>query len=194
MKLAKYRAIDLTIFAFIACFLEIVCLIAQSNLNTYFFLSLSVSLVLIAMVRWNAWSLILAALLGIVFGSLSAFINKDEMFQLWENVIVYGIGNCFIALDLAFMKLVGKKRVTSGGWWLVLFAIIGQFSVCLGRSVIAIFFGDSFIDLLVDQLAAESLNFILAIIILFITNKQENMLRDQKEYFSEVSPGGKDEK
>ncbi len=193
MKLAKYRAIDLLILTVIMIVLETVCVMGISRFDSIFVISVTTIVSLIIMMRWSAWGLIPSVLGG---GYFAYFINAilGGVTFAYPEVIIYAVGSLGLSVLLIYFKFVGKDRITQGGWFLVLYALIGFLAVCLTRSVVAVCFGKNFILYLKNQLIAETLNFVFAIIILFITNKQENILRDQKDYLSEVSSGGKNER
>lgn len=185
MKLSKYRAIDLTIFAFILCFFEVVCMVAKANLKAYFYLSTASTIVLICMIRWNAWSLIHAVFGGVCYALTATYILGDTS-GLLTNIIVYGVGNAFVAIMLLYIKIVKKQVIIKGGWGLVFYALLGVLSITVGKSVMAFCCGDALIPSFIRFIAVDSLNFVLAIVILFITNRQQNILVDQAEYFAEV--------
>ena len=192
MSLNKYRIIDLFIYGFILLFMQVVSVIAQYRLTTFFTLSITIVMLIILTVRWGLFALIHAAVVGLVYAFLATQMIDGEK-SLLVNACIYGIGNCFIVINVLLLKLMGAERLYSGGWWLILYALVGFVSVIVGRSLVGMFFGEQFITSVKNFATTESLNFIFAIIILFITNKQENMLKDQKEYFLEVRLGGKNE-
>lgn len=183
MSLGKYRAIDLTILAFILVVLEGVCWFGLSRFDSMFSVSVVTIISLIVIMRWNGFGIIHAVLGGVLTVIFSNFFADKEIpvKEIW----VYAIGNGFLALGLIYVKLVGKKRINSGGWWLILYALVGFISVCVGRSIIILII-DKSLGSIIQQLCAELLNFIFALIILFITNRQENVLKDQKDYFLEI--------
>ncbi len=201
MSLGKYRAIDLTLFAIIVCIMQAVLVFARTKFNYLFAifpafaLSVTILLLLIVMVRWQYWAIIHTILSGIVYAYLATKLDgkvfDNEVFKI--NALVYGIGNSFIIANVLLLKFIGQERLESGGWYLVLYATIGFVLVGLGRSLVGSFFAVPFVDGLTQFIQTESLNYLLAIIILFITNKQENMLVNQKEYFQAVRLGGKNE-
>ncbi len=201
MSLGKYRAIDLTIFAVIVSVLQIITLIIRTKFDLLFAafpafaLSVTILLLLIVMVRWGYWAIIHSILSGLVYAYMATKLsgaNFDmEIFKV--NALVYGLGNSFIIADVLLLKFIGAKRLSNGGWWLILYATVGFALVGLGRALVGTFFNVAFSHGITQFITCESLNYILAIIILFITNKQENMLIDQREYFQAVRLGGKNE-
>lgn len=184
MTLGKYRAIDLFILALIMCGLDAICFYGLVRFSPIFTISVTTIILLIVFMRWDIWGMINAVIGGLFVGFFPNYLlGTTDMIQ---PLVIYGLGNLFLIIVVVYIKLVGKNKITQGNWYLVLYAFIGFISVALGRSIIAIFFGNNFFSYFTKQIVAESLNFVFAIIILFITNKQENMFRDQKEYFLEV--------
>lgn len=192
MSLKKYRIVDLFILAIIMTVLEVICIVFSTLLNAFFVLSLATVFVLIVMMRWSAFGLIHAVLSGVVFALTENYLAKTLNTSI-DEIVVYGIGNSFIAVELLLFKFIGKEKICKGNWYLVLYAFVGYVSVCLGRAVMGIFFDVNFFSGLLQQFTTEALDFVFSIIILFITNRQEGMFCDQKKYFNEVRLGGKDE-
>lgn len=193
MSLGKYRAIDLSFLMFIACGLDAIMLFAKSKFPPmiYFWLSISMAVSLIAIIRWNWWGLIPAvfsACFYILFSNyaMGVLLTVSVEGTMAKSLTSYALGTLFIAVEMLYLRLVKKERVCSNGWLLILYAVIAFLAVALGRAVVSVFFGENFIISLAGYLQVDSLNLVWTIIILFITNKQDGMLFDQKEYFLEV--------
>ncbi len=193
MSLGKYRAIDLAILTFVACGLDAILLFFKSRLAglTYFWLSCSMIVSLIAMIRWSWWGLI-PTIVSAVFYMLFSYYAMGKLLTvtadgtILKSTVIYAVGTLFISIEMLYIHLLKKDRICRAGWLLVLYVVIGYLSIVLGRTVVALCFGDDFLISLVGYLQADSLNIIWTIIILFIANKQDGMLCDQKEYFLEV--------
>lgn len=184
MSLGKYRTIDLFILLLIMSVLELICWFALAKLSATFAISVCATVALIVIIRWNAWGLIHAGLGAVLTVSLTNLFSGNGI-EI-SKILIYGCGNLAIALELVYVRLIGKQKIYKGGWYLVLYTLIGFLSICLGRTLVAVFFDNPFLTFLKEQIVAEALNFVFAIIILFITNRQDSVLRDQKEYFLEV--------
>lgn len=193
MTLAKYRLIDLAILTAVTCAMEAVSITLVVRLNVYFVVSLSAAMLLIITVRWNGWAFIPAVICGVFAPIMMKTVGGGEG-AIYDDLSAYVAANCLlVALELGYFKILGKERATAGNWFLVVYAFIGYAAVCLGRSAVEAAFGDVFVYALIDNVKVEALNLVVAIIILFITNRQENMLCDQKEYFLQVRSGGNNE-
>lgn len=193
MSLGKYRATDLAVLTFIACGLDAIILFAKSKFPpmVYFWLSISMIISLIAIIRWNWWGLIpmvASSCFYILFSNyaMGKLLTVTGEGTVVKSLVVYAVGSLFIAVEMLYIRLVKKERICSSGWLLILYAVIGFVAVALGRSVVSVFFGDDFLISLAGYLQVDSLNLVWTIIILFITNKQDGILCDQKEYFLEV--------
>ncbi len=178
ISLNLYRFLDIFIFSFIGLIFEY---LAYKILSVYDYPYFSISLIVLIssliMMRWNKYSFIYPFISGIFY----VFLNKGNII----NYFIYGFGNMFILFNLLFLNK--KRKDIKNNSFINSFYITNSFLlVCFGRSIVSIFFENSFIDSFVSFLGTESLNFVFTLIILNIIRKIEGLYEDQVEYIKRI--------
>lgn len=179
ITLKQYRVIDITIFAIVLCLFEFLSVfILNIDEYPYFSLSISLPIILICMMRWNHRCFILPILSGVVF---CLTIGNATV----ENYVIYSVGNLFILFNLIWFKLP-KEKITQSSLLTILYTVSGYVLMCLGRSVVSIFFDKNFLDVFIAFLGTGFINLVLASFIVLIARIQPGMFKDQITYLKEV--------
>lgn len=179
ITLKQYRLLDLSIFTIVLCLFEFLSVYILNNDDyPYFSLSISLPIILICMMRWNYRSFILPILSGVVYCLTIGNATID-------NYVIYSIGNLFILLNLIWFKL-GKDKIRSSGLLTILYTISGFILMCLGRSVVSIFFDGKFLSVLIGFLGTGFINLLLSCFIIMIARIQPGIFVDQITYLKEV--------
>lgn len=179
ITLKQYRLLDLSIFTIVLCLFEFLSVYILNNDDyPYFSLSISLPIILICMMRWNYRSFILPILSGVVYCLTIGNATID-------NYVIYSIGNLFILLNLIWFKL-GKDKIRSSGLLTILYTISGFILMCLGRSVVSIFFDGKFLSVLIGFLGTGFINLLLACFVIMIARIQPGIFVDQITYLKEV--------
>lgn len=173
--LKQYRNIDLIIFTLLMCGLETLSiLVLRTWAPNELFASMFLPIVLIVLMRWDAYGAILAIIHGIVYAMCFG--------AGFAEYIIFSIGNLGIMSVLLLFKFLGKERI-SGKWYLTLLYLFAAYiSVELFRTLIALCFGYSFIECLSITFLADGFSVILAIVVLLVARKQNGLFEDQMQY------------
>lgn len=177
ITLDQYRGIDLSIFFLLVCALELLNIFVFQKYfpEQLFCISIVLPISLLVMQRWNGWAVLIAAGGGIVF----CIANKDASAA---SYLVYGVGNCFVLLNLFWYPLAGKKRFTENVGFRIAFVITGYLFMSIGRALLSVPFEGNFIDNLLAFLSGDALNAAIGLVILLIAGKQKGLFEDQLTY------------
>ena len=175
----EYRAIDLSIMALMLAVFEFLIINAASFWfpDQLYTVSLAAAVTSIVYMRWGVWGGIHAAEAGFVYSFFAG--GTPEQFA------IYCVGNLFSLLAVILLQTVGKEKVRTGKLSLV-FPMLVQLLMHLGRGVTALVFGASF-GSLAAFIAADSLSYIFTFVIIWIARKLDGVYEDQKHYLLRIS-------
>ena len=171
----QYRTIDILILVAITTIFEGVATLATAR---WFVLqpvaiSIGLAMICILMMRWGVWAAFAAFASGFVFCILSG--------ATAQQFIIYCVGNIGALLGIVWFKVFGKEGIRKSLWLVTLFVSTAYIGQVLGRSVLAILFGDS-IGTIVTFFTTDIMSLVFAVLVIALFRKTEGMLEDQKAY------------
>ena len=98
-----------------------------------------------------------------------------------QQFVIYCIGNIFALLGMVWFKVFGKEGIRKSMWLITLFVSTAYVGQVLGRSSIAIAFGDN-ISTFVTFITTDIMTLVFAVLIIILFRKTEGLLEDQKAY------------
>lgn len=178
ITLRTYRLIDLSVLTGLLIIFEMITSLAPSWFGEKYYISIFLSLSLLVLMRWNEW-----AIITILAGTVVYCLQNQGDFQ---NYMIYLAGNLFILLNLLWF-IHGKNRLKQTH--VVLFYVLtGALFVEFGRSLVAaLFFDASFFSAFIGYLGTDTLNILLAFLIIFIVRRQDGLFEDQITYLKRMS-------
>ena len=181
----QYRTIDISILVALTTIFEGVATLATAK---WFALqpvavSIGLAMICILMMRWGVRAAFAAFASGFVFCFLSG--------ATVQQFVIYCIGNMGALLGIVWFKVFGKEGIRKSLWLVTLFVSTAYLGEMLGRSVIAILFGDS-IGTIVTFLTTDIMSLVFAILVIALFRKTDGMLEDQKEYLLRLDQQKKD--
>ncbi|MDR3021760.1 MAG: hypothetical protein LBU60_03695 [Clostridiales bacterium] len=178
MTLNKFRIIDISIFCGLAFFLEVVNGIAVGIVGEVFYLSISVVLSTIALLRWGWYGIIVC-----FFASFGYLLGNGGQAK---HYAIYLIGSVFLGANLLWFKILQKDTLSKNFFVACLFLVSAFLFVNLGRYLVALMFVRDF-AIFIDLIAADSLNLVIGIFIIFIAQRQKGLFVDQRDYLVQLS-------
>ena len=171
----QYRAIDLTIWAIFLVLSEGLTTVATTKwfVGVPFAISTTLLFLCIGMMRWGAWSAVLAVVGGLTFVIASGADAK--------RCIIYLIGNMFSFLALIFIRLIGKGKIRSSNLLLMLYALITYLCVCIGRWLVSLIFMPA-LDSIIAYIGTDIITLLFTAVILASLKSVDGMLEDQHDY------------
>ena len=171
----QYRNVDLIIFSVVTAVFELVATFATSKWfpGQPMAISITLAMILIAMHRWSAYAVIIAAVGGAAFCVASS--------ASLEQFLIYCVGNSFAIFSLIYFRFLGKERVKNNFLLTLAFSASAYVFVALGRWLISLCFGSGFSEL-VGFLASDILSLLFAVILLWVFRGVDGLVEDQKAY------------
>ena len=181
----QYRTIDISILVALTIIFEGIATLASAKWFAAQPVAISIALAMICiiMMRWGWQATFAAAAGGFVFCILSG--------ATAQQYIIYCIGNIFALSGMVWFKVFGKEGICKSLWLITLFVSTAYIGQVLGRSMIAIIFGDN-ISTIVTFATTDIMSLVFAILVIALFRKTDGMLEDQKTYLLRLDKQKKD--
>lgn len=184
----QYRAIDLTILAVVLAISEAVVTLAATRWfpGQLFSVSTTLTVVCIAMMRWDGFAVLHAALGGAVY---CLTMGADAL-----SYAVYCAGNCGALIALLLFKFAGKKKISEKFGFTVLYVLTSYIGMEFGRWTMMLIVPNaanglgynSPLDLLLGLAETEIITLLFAVIACLIARKTDGLFEDQRQYLLRV--------
>ena len=181
----QYRTIDILILVALTTIFEGIATMATAKWFALQPVAISIGLAMtcIVMMRWGIPAALAAFASGFVFCILSG--------ATLQQFVIYCIGNIFALLGMVWFKAFGKEGIRKSLWLIVLFVSTAYVGQVLGRSLIAVIFGDN-ISTIVTFATTDIMSLVFAILVIALFRKTDGMLEDQKAYLLRLDKQKKD--
>ena len=136
-------------------------------------ISIGLAMICVVMMRWSWLAAFPAIASGITFCLLSGATT--------QQLAIYCIGNMFALLGMAWLKVFGKEGIRGSMLRIILFVSTAYIGQVLGRSLIAILFGDNW-STIVTFATTDIMTLVFAVLVIILFRKTDGMLEDQKAY------------
>ena len=135
------------------------------------------AMVALVMMRWGAWAGIHAALGGVLFTLLSG--------GTVQHVLIFGAGNLVCLLALIYLRIFTKERIRKDAFLTVVFALLVQILMLLGRSAVAAVLGFP-ADACLGFITTDILSCLFTAVIIWVVRRVEGLFEDQKHYLLRI--------
>ena len=171
----QYRTIDILILVALTIIFEAIATLATAKWFALQPVAISIGLAMICvvMMRWGFPAAIAAFASGFVFCVLSG--------ATAQQFAIYCIGNIFALLGMVWFRVFGKEGIRNSMWLITLFVSTAYVGQVLGRSFIAIAFGDN-ISTIITFATTDIMSLVFAVLVIILFRKTDGMLEDQKAY------------
>ena len=175
----QYRGIDLTLFAVILCFSEMLIVNAARFwfAEQLYTVSAVAAVTAIVLMRWGPWAGIHAVLGGLVF-CLASRGSTQQM-------LIYCIGNLLALAALLPLRLLGGERIRKDGFLSVCFGLLVLLLMQLGRAVLALLLGAGFSACL-GFFTTDALSLLFTGVIIWIARRLDGIFENQKHYLLRI--------
>lgn len=180
ISLAQYRGIDLASLTGLMVLSQAVIQWAVAYWYadvTGYIVSPVAAVVALVMMRWSLWAAIPAAVGGVAFSLLSGGTG--------QQMLIYSVGNLLSLLAYFFLKISGKERVRTNVVLSLLFALMTQLLMQLGRAGMAALLGHSWPACL-DFITTDAMSMLFTMVIIWVVRRVEGLFEDQKHYLLRV--------
>lgn len=171
----QYRTIDLVILLVVLAICQVLTHLAVSVWfpEQLYMASPIAGLTALVMMRWSGFSAIHALLGGVLYAALSG--------GSWRHLLIYGIGNLASVLALVMLKRPGKERVRASGFLSLMFGLLVQVLMWLGRFGMAALLGDG-VSVCLGFITTDILSGLFTLLIIWVVRRIDGLFEDQKHY------------
>lgn len=179
ISFAQYRSIDLTILAVLMAVSQFVIFLASSFWypEQLYVVSPVAAMVALVMMRWGLWASIHAALGGVLYALMSG--------GTWQHFLIFGAGNLLSMLALIFVRIYTKERIRKDAVLTVVFALMVQILMQLGRSAVAALLCFP-ADACLGFITTDVLSCLFTAVIIWVVRRIEGLFEDQKHYLLRI--------
>lgn len=187
LTVARYRGIDLTLFAAKLCVFEGIIVTAATRWfpQQPYTVSVVPAVAAIVMMRWGGWAAIHAVLGGAVFCAFSRAGLKQYL--------VYAVGNLFCLGALGIRKAFGEEAIRTDSLKTLLFGLVTVMLMELGRAVMALSTGAAFTAAL-GFFTTDVVTVLFTLVILWIVRRLDGVFEDQHHYLLRVQEEQREER
>ena len=183
----QYRSTDLTILLLVQAASQFAIHFAATVLyaDQLYVVSPVAAVAALVMMRWNGWAAIHAALGGVLYALMAG--------GNWQHILIYGAGNLLSLAALLMLKLLGKERIRKDGLLTMLYALLTQLLMQIGRSAVAALLGFP-AGVLLGFITTDLLSGLFSMVILWSIRRADGLFEDQKQYLLRIAREQKNER
>ena len=136
-------------------------------------LSPTIAVVCIVMMRWGGYAAIHAVAGGAAFCAASG--------ASAQQFVIYCAGNCLALAAMLLFRVRGKRGVKDSAFLTAVFAAAAYIGAQLGRGIAGLFFGGTPAAALLF-FTTDSLSLLFAIVVVLISRRADGLFEDQRDY------------
>lgn len=180
ITLSQYRTIDLSILTGLMAISQLVihfAIVKWHAAQVGYIVSPVAAVTALIMMRWGRWAAIPAALGGLILSMLSG--------GTIQQTLIYSAGNLLSLVALLYLKALSKERVRRNVALALIFAILVQLLMQLGRAAVAFLMGHT-LQACWDFITTDAMSILFTIVIIWIVRRVEGLFEDQKHYLLRI--------
>ena len=188
MSLQQYRAIDLGLFAVMLAISETVITLAATRWfpDQLYTVSVTAAITAIVLMRWGPWAAIHAVFGGFVFCLASGATTPQYL--------IYCAGNLMGLLSLLLIRAFGGERIRADVLLSLLFALVTQLLMQLGRGVMAALVLKASAGQVFAFFTTDALSDLFSMVIIWIVRRLDGMFEDQVNFLLRTQKAREDER
>lgn len=172
----KYKLFDMTLLMALTIFSEVIGkILSDMYPDAGFYLSFSVLIALITIIRWGY----VGALPYVVAGCIMVFLESGNIF---DKILLYPVANAFLALTGIYVKKIGVSRIKENSFIALCYVIVGYASVSLGKGITVFFINRTFVEPMVFYFLSNLFNMLMVFIVFMLLKKKEGLLENMSTY------------
>jgi hypothetical protein len=173
LTIRKFMTIDLIVLSVMALVVDIIGYYASKSALVFFYVSLSIPIMMIAYVRWG--------IKGISINIL-AILVYTLMYQNFDLVpmLLYAVSVLSVAISMIWFRIVKKNHIKDEFLLLTMYYLTGYLALFIIQAVSQLIISNEI--QWITLTARHSINFLLGWVILFIASKQQDFMVDMKAY------------
>jgi hypothetical protein len=173
LTIRKFMTIDLIVLSVMALVVDIIGYYASKSALVFFYVSLSIPIMMIAYVRWGIKGISINVLAILVY---------TVMYQNFDLVpmLLYAVSVLSVAMSMIWFKIVKKNHIKDEFLLLTLYYLTGYLALFIIQAVSQLIISNEI--QWITLTARHSINFLLGWVILFIASKQQDFMVDMNAY------------
>lgn len=185
MKKSKFIMIDLTIFTILACVAEFLSGFMFNYFNSGFYMSFSLMITIIVIVRWKYLGIIPAICSGIVAMIMNQFgIMTDKPMGLGQCFAYYVLANCFVILPILFYRKNFDESLNKKTNFII-FILLSFLFIALGKGTV-IFFVSHEWDGFISYFATSLFTLVISLIFLLLFKEKTDLIVNMDRYIKDL--------
>lgn len=179
ISFGQYRSIDLSILAVLMAVSQFMIHVASSFWfpEQLYVVSPVGAMVALVMMRWGVWAGIHAVLGGALFTLLSG--------GTVQHLLIFGAGNLVSLLALVYIKIFTKEHIRKNAFHSVVFALLVQILMMLGRSAVAAALKFP-AEACLGFITTDVLSCLFTAVVIWVARRIEGLFEDQKHYLLRI--------
>lgn len=180
----KYKIFDLTLLSALAFVAEVMSNILHNKLpGAGFYLSFSILIAMIAMIRWGK----IGAFVYVVAGIPMVFLLQGDLI---EKTMLYPVANITIIFASFLFRFIDRSDIKSDNLYLLIYVIITYMSVAIGKGFITFVFAGNFLKSAIYYIISQLFNMVMVFLVLLLVKNKEGLLDDMYAYINRSGQGG----
>lgn len=186
ISLKQYRAMDLTLFAFIMVVCQLVIHLVSRGWysNQLYVVSPVAAVTAIVMMRWGGFAAIHAMLGGAVFCFFSGGSCK--------HLLIFAGGNLLAMAAMGLLAAVGKAETRESNGYTILHGVLVQTLMLLGRALVAALTGAGQGECIM-YISTDTLSILFTLVLVWIARRVDGLYEDQIHYLRRIQDEDKTE-
>jgi hypothetical protein len=174
--LEKYRLFDLTLLSILAICAEVMGkLLLDFFPGAGFYLSFSILVALIAIVRWGPIGTIVYVLVGVPM----IFLQEGSIV---ENLILYPVANIFIVITCCFFKIIKRDTMKKNNFYILCYIVSAYVAVSIGKGFATFLMMGVFLNNIIYYFITQLFNMVMVFIGFLIIKNKDSLLEKMDTY------------
>lgn len=185
MEKSKFMFLDLFIFSILAGIAEFLSIFMFKIFSSGFYMSFSVMIIIISMVRWKYAGIAPAIVSGVVALILNQFkILSETPMTIPHGILYYVVANCFVILAIPFFHKNWKDAMNKKSNF-VIFIVLSFVFIALGKGLM-IFIINGALDGFLSYFTSTILTLVISLILLLLFKSKTDLVVNMDDYIKHV--------
>lgn len=181
MTIGKYKQVDILMLTVLAIACELIGYFAHLRFpDAGFYLSFSIILCIIGMVRWGWQAFMIYPIAGLVMVFTA---GQGEIIQ---KILLYPVANSFIVFSVLYFKFVDRNELKASGAKTLLFVLCAYAAVAVGKGFAMLILAGGMLKGIATYVLVDLFNIIMVSIALLLLRTRDGLLSDMETYFKEL--------
>ncbi|MDF2698614.1 MAG: hypothetical protein K0Q49_170 [Haloplasmataceae bacterium] len=180
LTLNKYRMMDLTFFSILAVIAEVISIVALREFSgAGFYLSFSVMIAIISIIRWGA----IGSVVYIASGIPMIFISSEEILT---GLLLFPLANTFISLSTIIFLFIKREDIIKNRLLFLTYQVLVFVCISFGKGIASYIIDGNFINVLYSYFVSQLFCILITCLFLTSISKKEGLVVNMEKYILSV--------